>query len=103
MKARETALATLRRCAEALARSPSVPERERLQGLHEAALLVLEQATTAHRPATVSLIARVQRLERDFAHMNPAERACAIRERLGIGRAYYYKLRRLSLQTTVDR
>jgi hypothetical protein len=98
VKVHATALDTLRRCAEALGRFPAAPERDRLLGLHAAALRMLEEAS--HRPATLARAARLRQLERQLAYLDPGERAFAIRERMGLSKSGYYKLRGLALRST---
>lgn len=99
---RATALATLRRCAEQLAREISASERQRLNQLHGEALAVLEQY--GHRPGTRRRAERLRGLEHQLASMATGERVAAIRARMGLSRSGYYKLRRiaLSLRTNVD-
>ena len=92
MSSRGTALETLRRCAQALVGDLSSAERVRICALHEQALRTLGNT---HTPGTIARAARIRQLERQMIHMQPGERAAAIRERMGIGRSTYYKLRQL--------
>ncbi len=97
MGAFQTALATLRRCSDALAADPDPAERARLLELHRAALELLEQGADRRRLSTRALAVRVAKLERQLAGLDPADRAAAIQSRLGIGRSRYYEVRRLAL------
>jgi hypothetical protein len=92
MNSRGTALETLRRCAQALLGDLSSADRVRICALHEQALRTLYSTP---KPTTVARAARIRQLEGQMAHMEPGERAAAIRERLGLGRSAYYKLRKI--------
>ncbi len=98
MNSREIAIATLRRCGEALSRDLSVEERQRLLDLHSQALRVIEHSDSRHRATTWARVDRVQRLEREMlaAGMTPTETARAICARVGIRRSAYFKLRKIS-------
>jgi hypothetical protein len=91
VSSRGAVLETLRRCAQALAGELSGAERVRICALHEQALRALDNT---HRPDTIARGIRIRQLERQMIHMQPGERAAAIRERMGIGRSNYYKLRK---------
>lgn len=43
---------------------------------------------------------QLRRLERQLAHMTPGDRAAAIRERMGLSKSGYYKLRGMDSQST---
>jgi hypothetical protein len=84
LSARSTLLATLGRCREALRRGLA-PE---VDSMLAQVMQVLE-----HRPRTRERLARLERLERQLAHLPPGERAAAIRERMGLSKTAYYRLR----------
>ncbi len=92
-----TALATLRRCSDALAADPDAAERARLLELHRAALELLEQGADRRRLSTRALAAQIAKMERQLREYEPADRAAIIQSRLGIGRSRYYEVRRLAL------
>ena len=85
------ALATLRRCQRGLAHVTSTHERDRLIAAMGDALRLLE--ATERRIAASELADRIASLERALSHMNAGQRATAIRERLGISKSAYYRLR----------
>jgi hypothetical protein len=89
---RGTALETLRRCTQALEGELSSEERSRLCALQNQAIQAL---SNTHKPATLVRAERIRLLETQMAHMQPGERAAAIRERMDIARSTYYKLRKL--------
>jgi hypothetical protein len=91
VSSRGAVLETLRRCAQALAGELCGAERMRICALHEQALRALY---STHKPATIARAARIRQLESQMIHMEPGERAAAIRERMGIARSTYYKLRK---------
>jgi hypothetical protein len=98
VSARAAALATLRRCADALRSEPATPaERERILSLHATALAVLEGVEARRSSGTSAKLERLRTLERQLAHLDPGQRAAAIRERLGLGRSRYYELRAIVL------
>ena len=44
-------------------------------------------------------LSQLRRLERQLAHMAPGDRAAAIRERMGLSKSAYYKLRAMDSQS----
>lgn len=94
---RAAALALLRRYAAALGADLGADERERIRELYEQALEALE----GRRPQTRAIRNRVAELEQKLAHLPRGERAAAIRERLSLSRAAYYRHRaKASLAST---
>lgn len=89
VSARNTVRETLSRCRDAVRRGIGGAE---LDALLAAAVEALE-----HRQETRERLAKLRRLERQLAHLSPGERAAAIRQRMGISRSGYYKLRALAL------
>jgi len=89
---REAALETLRRCTQALEGELSSEERSRLCALQIQAIQAL---SNVYKPETIARAERVRQLLRQMAHMAPGDRAAAIRERMGLARSTYYKLRKL--------
>lgn len=96
MSARGKLLASILRCRDAVLRGLAPAEVARI--------LEAEAQSLEHRPLTRERLAHLQRLERQLAHLPAGERAAAIRERMGISRSGYYKLRALALspRTNVD-
>lgn len=92
LSAYQTAIATLRRCQEGMARDPSAEERRTLLQLHEEALQLLEQCGR-QRMRTAALTDRVAVLEDQLRSLSPGERARIICERLGLSRSRYYQLK----------
>jgi len=92
MSLRDTALETLRRCTQALENELSSEERARLCALQSQAIQTL---SNVHKPETLARAERVRQLLHQMAHMTPGDQAAAIRERMGLARSTYYKLRRL--------
>ena len=91
MSSRGTALETLRRCTQALEGELSSVERSRLCALQNQAIQTL---SNTHKPATLGRAERIRQLERQMTDMDPSQRVAAIRERMGIGRSTYSKLRK---------
>lgn len=87
MSLRDAALETLRRCTQALEGEQSSEERSRLCALQNQAIQVL---ANPRQPQTLARAERVRQLEWQMRHMEPAERAAAIRERMGLARSTYY-------------
>jgi len=102
MITREMAIATARRCAEALAGNLSPDDRDGLLDMHREALKALEQFDNRHRPTTEKRMARIGALERDtqVCGMDAGERARYIQSRMGLSRSGYYKLRKLLREST---
>jgi len=55
----------------------------------------IQALSNTHKPRTLARAERIRQLERQMSHMQPGERATAIRERMGLGRSAYYKLRKI--------
>lgn len=62
----------------------------------QARLITDELAERRHRPGTAQLAARIAQLERQMRHMEPGERATAIRRRLGLSKTTFYRLRKIA-------
>lgn len=56
-----------------------------------------------HRPQTLERLAQLRRLERQLSHMPPGKRAAAIRERMGLSKTAYYRLRAVCASPASDR
>ncbi len=96
----QLAIATLRACTSALAVEASPAARRGLLELQVEALRTVELSSERRKLSTQALAVRIAELERKLARMAPAERAKAIRSRLGLSRATYYRLRKLAESQT---
>lgn len=87
MSARSTALATLRRCREAVRSGLSGAE---VDGILGAAMQVLERPQ--QRPVTEARLDQFRRLQRQLARFPERSRGAVIRERTGWSKQKYYRL-----------
>jgi hypothetical protein len=102
VSAYRAAVATLRRCADALAADPSPEHRAAIVALLSDTTALLEAAADRRRLATAALAERVARLERQLADRDPGERREVICTRLGLSKASYYRLRQVAHASRSD-
>ena len=86
MSARSAARAMIRRAQDALDRG----------AVSDLPNMLADIAQALEHPR----LNQLRRLERQLAHMAPGERAAAIRERMGLSKSGYYKLRAMDSQST---
>jgi hypothetical protein len=92
----KAALAAISRVVEEFRRGVDREDRHHLVKIARDAIALLEQGAEHRRLSTAALVERVRHLEHLLADRPSAERTRIIRQRLGLGRSAFYRIRKIS-------